>query len=135
MIYLELIGTILVAFITAVMGPIALAWAKSKFEKKSDKTPMAEAIESSSQVDSQLDSLMEDIDCDRIWIAQFHNGGHFYPTGKSIQKFSIFYEKCKPTVPAIQTTFQNIPVSLFTQILSEIYENGEIEILKKIHLV
>ena len=129
MIYLELVGTILVAFITAVMGPIALAWAKSKFEKKSDKTPMAEAIESSSQVDSQLDSLMEDIDCDRIWIAQFHNGGHFYPTGKSIQKFSIFYEKCKPSIPAIQTTFQNIPVSLFTQILSEIYENGEIEIL------
>ena len=62
MIYLELIGTILVAFITAVMGPIALAWAKSKFEKKSDKTPMVEAIENSSQIDSQLDSLMEDIE-------------------------------------------------------------------------
>jgi hypothetical protein len=129
MIYLELIGIILVAFITSVMGPITLAWAKNKFEKKGSKTPMGEALETSSLVNTQIGDLMEDIDCDRIWIAQFHNGGHFYPTGKSIQKFSIHYEKCKPSVPAIQNTFQNIPVSLFTQILSEIYENGEIEIL------
>ncbi len=129
MIYLELIGTVLVAFITAVVGPIALAWAKSKFEKKSKKTPMKEAVEISSLVNEQMGDLMEEIDCDRIWIAQFHNGGHFYPTGKSIQKFSIFYEKCKPSVPAIQTTFQNIPVSLFTAILSEIYEKGELGIL------
>ena len=24
---------------------------------------------------------MNDLDCDRVWIAQFHNGGNFYPTG------------------------------------------------------
>lgn len=129
MIYLELIGTILVAFITAVIGPIALTWAKLKFERKKKKSPMGEALETSSLINTQIADLMEEIDCDRIWIAQFHNGGHFYPTGKSIQKFSIFYEKCKPSIPAIQNTFQNIPVSLFTPIMSKIYEKGEIEIL------
>ena len=129
MIYLELIGTILVAFITAVIGPIALTWAKSKFERKKKKTPMGETLETSSLINTQISDLMEELDCDRIWIAQFHNGGHFYPTGKSIQKFSVFYEKCKPSIPAIQNTFQNIPVSLFTPIMSEIYEKGELEIL------
>lgn len=128
MIYLELIGTVLVAFITAVIGPIALTWAKSKFERKKKKTPMGEAIETNSLVHEQISDLMEEVSCDRIWVAQFHNGGHFYPTGKSIQKFSIFYEKCKPSTPAIQSTFQNIPVSLFTPIMSKIYEDGELEI-------
>ena len=128
MIYLELIGTVLVAFITAVIGPIALTWAKSKFERKKKKTPMGEAIEINSLVHEQISDLMEEVSCDRIWVAQFHNGGHFYPTGKSIQKFSIFYEKCKPSTPAIQSTFQNIPVSLFTPIMSKIYEDGELEI-------
>jgi len=125
---IEIIGAIIIAFITAVLGPIAVTWVKSKLEKKSSKTPMKEALETSTLVEEQMKDLMEEIDCDRIWVSQFHNGGYFYPTGKSIQKFSIFYEKCKPSIPAIQNTFQNIPVSLFTQILSEIYEKGELEI-------
>lgn len=126
---IEIIGAIIVAFITAVAGPIAVTWVKTKLEKKSKKTPMKEALETSTLVEEQMKDLMEELDCDRIWISQFHNGGHFYPTGKSIQKFSVFYEKRKPSVPAIQTTFQNIPVSLFTQVLSKIYEDGELEIL------
>jgi len=125
----EIIGAIIVAFITAVVGPIAVTWVRSKLERKSKKTPMKEALETSTLVEEQMNDLMEEIDCDRIWIAQFHNGGHFYPTGKSIQKFSVFYEKRKPSIPPIQNTFQNIPVSLFTQVLSKIYENGELEIL------
>ena len=127
MIY-EFIGVIIVALITSVFGPIALAWAKTKFEKKGKNTAMGEALEASTLVDNQMRDLMDEIDCDRIWVAQFHNGGHFYPTGKSIQKFSIFYEKCKPSTPAIQNTFQNIPVSLFTPIMSKIYKDGELEI-------
>jgi hypothetical protein len=126
---IEIMGAIVVAFITAVLGPIAVTWAKLKLERKKKKSPMGEALETSSLINSQISDLMEEIDCDRIWIAQFHNGGHFYPTGKSIQKFSIFYEKCKPFIPAIQTTFQNIPVSLFTPIMSKIYKDGELEVL------
>lgn len=125
---LEFLGAIIIASITAIVGPIIVTWVKSKLEKKKDKTPMGEAIETNSLVHEQISDLMEEVSCDRIWVAQFHNGGHFYPTGKSIQKFSIFYEKCKPSTPAIQSTFQNIPVSLFTPIMSKIYEDGELEI-------
>ncbi len=126
---ITMLTTVTVALITAVIGPIIVNWVKLKMEKKSKNTPMAEALEASTLIDQQLEDLMEELQCDRIWVAQFHNGGYFYPTGKSIQKFSIFYEKYNPVLPPIQTTFQNIPVSLFGRALSQVHQTGEIEIL------
>lgn len=120
--------TITVALITAVIGPILLTWAKSKFEKPITPT-VKEAIDLNELVDSQLDQLIDEIGCDRIWIAQFHNGGYFYPTGKSIQKFSIFYEKQVPNVMPCQHTFQNIPVSLFPKALAKLYKDGELYVV------
>jgi hypothetical protein len=89
---------------------------------------MRDALETSTLIDNQLEQIMEELECDRIWIAQFHNGGVFYPTGRSIQKFSIFYEKCTPETLNIQNTFQNIPVSLFPRVLSKVYKDNEISI-------
>ena len=124
-----MLTTILVALITAVVGPIIVNWVKLKMEKKQKGTPMAEALEASALIDHQLEDIMQELNCDRVWIAQFHNGGHFYPTGKSIQKFSMFYEKYNPVLPPLQTTFQNIPVSLFGKALSQVHQHGELEIL------
>lgn len=126
---LTMITTIIVALITAVVGPVAVTWVKAKLEKKKKPNLMAEALEASSLIDQQLDDIMAELNCDRVWVAQFHNGGHFYPTGKSIQKFSIFYEKCTSSIPPIQTTFQNIPVSLFNKALSQVHQHKELEIL------
>jgi GAF domain-containing protein len=120
--------TIIVALITAVIGPIIVNWVKLRMEKKDASTPMRDALETSTLIDTQLEQIMEELECDRIWIAQFHNGGYFYPTGRSIQKFSIFYEKCTPETPTIQNTFQNIPVSLFPRVLSKVYKDNELSI-------
>ena len=120
--------TIIVALITAVIGPIIVSWVKLKLEKPDKSTPMREALEASTLIDAQLETIMEELECDRIWLAQFHNGGHFYPTGKSIQKFSFFYEKTSPNIPPIQHTYQNIPVSLFPRVLSKIYKEGELSL-------
>jgi GAF domain-containing protein len=120
--------TIIVALITAVIGPIIVNWVKLKMENKDISIPMRDALETSTLIDTQLEQIMEELECDRIWIAQFHNGGYFYPTGRSIQKFSIFYEKCTPETPTIQNTFQNIPVSLFPRVLSKVYKDNELSI-------
>jgi hypothetical protein len=120
--------TIIVALITAVVGPIVVNWVKLKMEKPDKNTPMREALEASTLVDNQLENILHELDCDRVWLQQFHNGGHFYPTGKSIQKFSIFYEKATPDLPHLQHTFQNIPVSLFPRVLSKIYKDTELAI-------
>lgn len=123
-----MLTTIFVALITAVIGPIIVNWVKLKMETQDKKTPMREALEASTLIDEQLEVIMEELECDRIWLAQFHNGGHFYPTGKSIQKFSFFYEKTSPNITPIQHTYQNIPVSLFPRVLSKIYKEGELSL-------
>jgi len=125
---LTMVTTIMVALITAVFGPIVVEWVKNKSSKKSPSTPMRDALETSTLVDTQIETIINELECDRVWIAQFHNGGYFYPTGRSIQKFSIFYEKCTPETPNLQTTFQNIPVSLFPRVLSKVYKDTELSI-------
>jgi hypothetical protein len=127
---MTMITTILVALITAVIGPAVLEWVKAKLKKEENKnSSVKEAIDVNELIDNQLDQLLEELGCDRIWIGQFHNGGHFYPTGKSIQKFSIFYEKLTPSTSAIQHVFQQIPVSLFPKALSKLYKDGELSVV------
>ena len=123
---MEYITPIVIALITAIFGPIVVEWVRNKMSKKKDT--LGEAIEVNDLVNHQLELMMEDLECDRIWLAQFHNGGHFYPTGKSIQKFSFFHEKTSPNTPNIQHTFQNIPVSLFPRVLAKIYKDTELAI-------
>jgi hypothetical protein len=122
-----MVTTISVALITAIIGPILLAWVKSKIDK-TKSTTIKEAIDLNEMVDVQLENLLKELECDRIWIAQFHNGGHFYPTGKSIQKFSIFYEIQTPNLVPCQHTFQNIPTSFFPKALAKLYKDGEIQV-------
>jgi hypothetical protein len=122
---MEIIIPVIIALITSVFGPILMEWAKNKFKKKS-ADPMPDAIKYNDQIEHQLDVMLDELDCDQIFIAQFHNGGHFYPTGKSIQKFSIFYEVLNPNIESVKNIYQNIPVSLFNRPLSELYDEGEV---------
>lgn len=120
--------TIIVALITAILGPVIIEWVKNKLANKNKISSVKEAIDLNELVDNQLEQMMDELECDRIWIGQFHNGGHFYPTGKSIQKFSIFYEKLSINTSPIQQIFQQIPVSLFPKSLSKLYKDGELGI-------
>jgi hypothetical protein len=122
---MEILIPVLIALITSVLGPILMEWAKAKFKKKS-ADPMPDAIKYNEQIEHQLDLILDELECDQIFIAQFHNGGHFYPTCKSIQKFSIFYEVLNPNIESVKNIYQNIPVSLFNKPLSELYEHGEV---------
>lgn len=118
--------TIVVAFITSIFGPLLVTITNKLLngrKKKSD--PIKEAIIHNTLVDHQLDLMIDELQCDRIWIAQFHNGGYFYPTGKSIQKFSVVHERINGDSPSIMDTFQNIPISLFPKTFSKLNEDSE----------
>ena len=121
--------SIIVALITSLIGPTILEWIKIKFfNKKSSDELLGESIKKDEKVDLQIEQFMEELGCDRICISQFHNGGNFYPTGKSIKKFSIFYERTTEKTLSIKEIFQNIPVSLFPKIFSLLYKKNEIDI-------
>lgn len=122
---MEILIPVMIALITSVLGPTLLEWVRSKINKK-QSDPLPDAIRYNELIEHQLDIILDELNCDQIFIAQFHNGGHFYPTGKSIQKFSIFYEVLNPNIDSVKNIYQNIPVSLFNKPLSELYEHGEV---------
>jgi hypothetical protein len=121
---------VIIAFITGVLGPITLILVKNKLEKKKDKKPdmVLDALELSKLVSDKLDDIKDEFKADRVWVAQFHNGGHFYPTGKSMAKFSFLYETVSSNANSIQPNFQNIPVNLFSKSLNHLLENDVIPI-------
>jgi hypothetical protein len=120
---------VIVAFITGVLGPIALLYVKNILNNRKTKPDMVtEALKVSELVTSKIDHIKEEFKADRVWVTQFHNGGHFYPTGKSMAKFSVIYESVNVGVGSIQSGFQNIPVNLFSKSINELLENDVIEI-------
>jgi len=119
---MELLG----AFLTGVVGPvlylIVSKYMASHKDKKRDK--VRETIANTNLINDELEEIREEFKSDRVWISQFHNGGNFYPTGKSIQKFSIFYEVTKAGVSSVSHTFNNIPTSLYPKAFDHML-NGE----------
>ena len=82
---IELLG----AFLTGIVGPILYLLIDRYISKQKDKKKdkLRESIIEGNLIDDELLKIREQYTADRIWIAQFHNGGNFYPTGKSIQNF------------------------------------------------
>jgi len=120
---------IIIAFITGVVGPIAVLYIKSKLEKKKVKPDMVkETLRVSELVTTKIEHIKDEFEADRVWVTQFHNGGNFYPTGKSMAKFSIMYETVNPGVSSVQSNFHNIPVNLFSKSINELLTNDVIEI-------
>ena len=126
---MENFASILVAFITGVIGPIAILYIKHLLNRRKIKPDMVrETLRVSELVTHKIESIREEFNADRVWITQFHNGGNFYPTGKSMAKFSIMYETVNPGISSVQSNFHNIPVNLFSKSINELLSNDVIEI-------
>lgn len=120
---------IIASVIAGILGPVLTLFIKNYFDNKQNKPDIvAEALETSTKVMAKLDTIKEEFKADRIWITQFHNGGNFYPTGKSMAKFSVIYETVNIGVGSIQNMFQNIQVNLFSKSINELLENNSIQI-------
>ena len=121
---MELIG----AFLTGVVGPILYLIVQKYLlkEKNKKRDIVKENITSISLIDNELEDIREEFKADRVWISQFHNGGTFYPTGKSIQKFSIFYEVTNLGISSISPIFNNIPCSLYPKAFEQMMEGNGI---------
>jgi len=111
---LNLTVALISSILTAVIGPIAVHIVKERLERNK-KDILKESIENNTLISNKVEEIKETMKADRVWITQFHNGGTFYPTGKSIQKFSMFYETVSQGTESIQSSFQQIPISLFSK--------------------
>ena len=121
--------TIWVAIIGGVIGPIivlASNWYLNNKLGKKKRDMVTDALEVGELVTNRLDQIKEEYQADRVWLSQFHNGGHFYPTGKSIAKFSIFYETVSTNAPSLQLSLKNIPVALFSKSFNKLLSDDMI---------
>ena len=116
--FMEIFGSVLVALITALFGPIAILWVKKKITKSKDEIEIE--IFSTEKITTEIEEVLTKLDGDRVWITQFHNGGHFLHSNKSMQKFSVVYEVDAAGVLPVSTVFTNIPISLYSKCFSEI---------------
>ena len=120
---------ILIAFITGVLGPIMIILLKNYLNRNKKKPDMVtETLRVIELITTKIEHMREEFHADRVWVTQFHNGGNFYPTGKSMAKFSVMYETVNPGVSSIQTNFHNIPVNLFSKSINQLLLNDVIEI-------
>lgn len=123
----ELIVAIITAVTTSIIGPIAVHYVKI-LTAPNKKDLLSESIEVNQTINLKLENIKTQSQSDRVWLVQFHNGGNFYPTGKSIQKFSVVYELLSPDVMPCQHQFQNIPVSLFSKSINTLHKGKVIPI-------
>lgn len=116
-------GLILSNLVTPIVNYIH----KKKLNNKSKKLDLVkENVKIDLHISNKLEDIKDSINADTIWLCQFHNGGYYYPTGKSMQKFSMTYELTSSTV--MQNLFQNIPTGLFSKAINELSEDNVINI-------
>lgn len=126
---MEISSEVIVAFITGVVGPTSIMFLKHYMYSRKKKPDLVhETLKVSELVNTKIEHIKEEFNADRVWVTQFHNGGNFYPTGKSMAKFSVIYETVHTGVNSIQTNFHNIPVNLFSKSINELLQNDVIEI-------
>lgn len=119
---------VIAAFLTGVLGPLLVLFVKFKTSQKKKPDILKECLRESELVQTKLEHIREEFHIDRVYIAQFHNGGNFYPTGKSMAKFSVMYEVVNTSTISLQGGLQNIPVNLFSRSINHLLEHDVIEI-------
>jgi hypothetical protein len=121
-------GEIIIAFITGVISPVTILLVKNWLDKRKKPDMVTETLKVSEIVYSKIDDIREEMGANRVWITQFHNGGNFYPTGKSMAKFSIMYEVVSENTHSIQANFKNMAVNLFSRSINQLYHHDYIAI-------
>lgn len=83
-------------------------------QKKLDKE-----LSQSKLIQTILDQLLEEYNCQRAFILQRHNGGT-YKTGKSMTKLSTSFEALEEGVSSEFRHAQNLPISLYSNLVDDV---------------
>jgi len=116
---------LMIAFLTGILGPILLVLVKHKLFRKDKamekrKKDFQHSLEIQELINTSLNKLQQKYNLDRLWIAQFHNGGNFWPGNKSMKKMSMTFESTAPGIAADIMKMQNLPVSFLSPVLQKL---------------
>jgi hypothetical protein len=127
------------ALLLGIAGPIGVVYYKHWLFRKSTvirkkKEEFNNTLSIQDSVNTSLNNLQAKHNLDRLWVAQFHNGGNFYPGNKSMKKMSVTFESTAPGIATDIMRMQNMPISFFSACLQRLNtEEGEKGIMIDIH--
>lgn len=120
---------LMIAFLTGILGPVLLVYVKHKLFRKDKemekrKKDFKHSLEIQDLINTSLNNLQTKYNLDRLWIAQFHNGGNFWPGNKSMKKMSMTFESTAPGIAADIMKMQNLPVSFLSPVLQKLTDES-----------
>ena len=120
-------GTIVGSVITGV-ATITSVFLGRHYFKKSKKDPVVEDTAQSANVYTALQYTIQEMQADRAYVLEFHNGGHYY-SGRGQQKFSCTHETVEEGISQECSFSQEHRVSNYHSYVSELIEDGEFSYL------
>jgi len=114
-------GFALVSFIVGISFSLLNVFQKRKTHKLFTNSEK-DFTKIHTQVNEVLTELRLQLDCARVYISQFHNGGDFF-SGESILKFSITHESCSLGVAQTIDQQQGVLLTRFVEKLKILQED------------
>lgn len=114
-------GFALVSFVVGMSFSLLKLFKKSKTHKIFSNTEK-DFTKIHTQVNEVLTELRLQLDCARVYISQFHNGGDFF-SGESILKFSLTHESCSLGVAQTMDQQQGVLLTRFVEKLKILQED------------
>ena len=103
---------------SATLLGVVLSWyLKYRYGEYKQKK-MDKELSHSKLIQTILDQLLEEYECQRAFIRQRHNGGT-YKTGKSMTKLSTSFESLEEGVSSEFRQSQNLPISLYSNFIDD----------------
>lgn len=96
--------------------------------KKSKKNScIVEYTKKNENVEKAIRFALNELNADRVYIYEFHNGDHFY-SGNHQQKFSCTYETLSAGVSSESLNLQDLRVSTFNHFIKNIMNNFRFDV-------
>tara|TARA_R100001594_G_C3964986_1_gene246312 strand:+ start:99 stop:680 length:582 start_codon:yes stop_codon:yes gene_type:complete len=119
------IFTIVAAVISAV-GTLGSVWLGKRIIDRKKRDAIVDETMQNANVYTALEFLMGEMEADRAYIMEFHNGEHYF-SGRGQQKFSCTYEVVKEGISAEFQNSQNHRISNFHHYISELVNQQKFE--------
>lgn len=112
--------------VSGIFAPLLVWYIKEHFKEKGDsgetQTEKSPQQYRNEKVEEEIERIRKEIQADRIWIAQFHNGGRYIGSvdRASMKKMSIKHEATARGVSREEDKITNVLVSFFSEMVANI---------------
>ena len=90
-----------------------------QYRKNKKNTSVERYTQQNTNVEKAIRYTIDQLDADRVYVYEFHNGDHFY-SGNHQQKFSCTYESLNSGVSSESLRLQDLRVSTFNGFIKDV---------------